>query len=63
MAPTRARTSPPPPPPAAVDGVRRPAFHFPANDNRPPFRMVVATVAVVLGILGTLALLFTLVAQ
>ncbi len=33
MAPTRARSTPPPPPPAAGGDVRRPAFHFPANDN------------------------------
>lgn len=51
MAPTRVRSTPPPPlPPAPAGEARRPAFQFPANDNRPRLRELVLTVAAVFAI-------------
>jgi len=60
MAPTRARsTSPPPLPPATAGEVRRPAFQFPANDNRPRLRSVVLAVTAVVVLAAALAILAT----
>jgi hypothetical protein len=56
--PTRARsTSPPPLPPAPADEVRRPAFQFPANDNRPPLRNYLLGLAGVMLVATALAVL------
>jgi hypothetical protein len=58
MAPTRARsTSPPPLPPATAGEARRPAFQFPANDNRPRLRGIVLAVAAGLALAAAFILL------
>lgn len=58
MAPTRARSTPPSPPTAAGGNVRRPAFHFPANDNRPRLRGALLTLASALALVVAAIVLY-----
>ena len=60
MAPTRARnTAPPPLPPATAGGTSRPAFQFPANDNRPRLRTVVLTLTSALALAAATIVILT----
>lgn len=58
VAPRRAPQAPPPPPVTAAGGVRRPAFHMPANDNRSPLRPFVMGALVAIAV-AALVLLVT----